>query len=363
MHEQPPEADLVARGIYDPGAPDAPEILAFIRDAIAKGVSIDDLEEFGPSFAVVKHTLRPGERFTLDEAAQRAAVSTDFAAQLCRAAGLVVPAEASRTFTQADVEMFTAYGLGCQIFGEDLIMQLVRVIGSATAHVAEALVSQFTVSLHSQATENALTEMDIVRWNEVTVSMLPIVAQTMDALLRRHIEARGREGMLMSEWQGIDAIDRAIGFCDLVGYTAFSASITPTDLEAAVGTFGNRASDIVVQNGGYMVKLIGDEAMFVARNAKTACEIGLALADAFKDDPVLPDVRVGLAAGQVVIREGDYYGPIVNLAARVVKRSAPGVVLAPSSFRDLAPGLSYEDAGVHQLKGFAEDVPLVVVGR
>jgi adenylate cyclase len=363
MPDQPTEAELIARGIYDPGTPDAHEMLAFIRDAIDRGVPIAELEEFGPSFAVVKHMLRPGERYTLAEAAQRAGVDAGLVTRIVRACGLVVPAEDVKTFTDEDVEVFVAFGLGGQIFGEDLIMQIIRVIGSATARIAEATVSQFTVSLIDQARDKPLNEFDIVRWNESTVSMLPIVVRSIDVLLRRHIEARGRTGLLMTEWQGIDTLDRAVGFCDLVGYTAFSGKITAPDLDAAVGTFGNRASDIVVDNGGSVVKLLGDEVMFVAPNPETACRIGLALAEAFAADPVLPEVRIGLAAGQVVLREGDYYGPVVNLAARVVKQSVPGLVLAPASFRELAPGFAYEDGGTHDLKGFESKIALVIVRR
>ena len=41
----------------------------------------------------------------------------------------------------------------------------------------------------------------------------------------------------------------------------------------------------------------------------------------------LPPVRVGLAWGPVLAREGDYYGPVVNLANRLVKAARPGTVL------------------------------------
>jgi class 3 adenylate cyclase len=363
MPEQPTEADLVSRGIYDPGASDAPEMLAFIKDAIAKGVPIEDLEEFGPSLAAITHRLRPGARYTLEEAAERAGAPADLVARIVRASGLAVSAPDVKAYTDEDVEVFLAFALGHQLFGESLMEQLVRVIGAATARIAEACVSQFSLSLGAQAKEKQLTELDVARWNEVTVSMLPIVVRAMDVLLRRHIEARGRNDVLLTEWGGIDTVDRAIGFCDLVGYTAFSARITAHDLDAALGAFGNRASDIVVDNGGIVVKLIGDEVMFAARNATNACHIALALAEAFAADPVVPEVRVGLAAGEVVVREGDYYGPTVNLAARIVKRSAPGVVLAHAPVRELASEFRYEDAGTHELKGFDDPVPLVVVTR
>ena len=43
------------------------------------------------------------------------------------------------------------------------------------------------------------------------------------------------------------------------------------------------------------------------------------LVDAVWSDLLLPPLRVGVAFGEVLGREGDSYGPIVNLAARVTK--------------------------------------------
>jgi hypothetical protein len=53
----------------------------------------------------------------------------------------------------------------------------------------------------------------------------------------------------------------------------------------------------------------------------------LRLADAYADDELLSDVRVGLAYGSLLTIEGDYYGPVVNLASRIVKIAIPGTVL------------------------------------
>jgi hypothetical protein len=53
----------------------------------------------------------------------------------------------------------------------------------------------------------------------------------------------------------------------------------------------------------------------------------LALSDAYGGDEQLSDVRVGLACGPVLAREGDYYGPVVNLASRIVNIARPGSVL------------------------------------
>ena len=65
-----------------------------------------------------------------------------------------------------------------------------------------------------------------------------------------------------------------------------------------------------------MVKLIGDEILYTAPDATSACAIALDLADTFRDHPIVPPVRVGLAGGQVMLLDGDVFGPVVNLADR-----------------------------------------------
>ncbi len=78
--------------------------------------------------------------------------------------------------------------------------------------------------------------------------------------------------------------------------------------------------------------MIGDEVMFVVESAGAAAEIGLSLSEAYADDELLSDVRVGLAIGPVLIQDGDFYGAVVNLASRVVNIANPGTVLMSDEF-------------------------------
>jgi adenylate cyclase len=84
--------------------------------------------------------------------------------------------------------------------------------------------------------------------------------------------------------------------------------------------------------------MIGDEVMFVVDDVGAATETALALAEAYADDEVLSDVRVGLGYGDVLAREGDYYGPVVNLASRIVNIAFPGSVLVSESVHSALAG-------------------------
>jgi adenylate cyclase len=72
---------------------------------------------------------------------------------------------------------------------------------------------------------------------------------------------------------------------------------------------------------------VGDEVLFVTGQPADAAEIALRLTGPDRDRKGLPALRVGLAAGRVLTRFGDVYGPVVNLAARLTSLARPGTTL------------------------------------
>ncbi|MGH9186187.1 MAG: adenylate/guanylate cyclase domain-containing protein, partial [Acidimicrobiales bacterium] len=144
---------------------------------------------------------------------------------------------------------------------------------------------------------------------------LSTMPRVLEYAWRRHLVAMARRRML-SEDGGQRAA--AVGFADLVGFTAMSQQLTDGELAAVVDRFEVLAYDTVAGLGGRVVKMIGDEVMFTVEDAGRAVDIGLSLAEAYHDDESLSDVRVGLAIGPVLEREGDLFGPTVNLASRIV---------------------------------------------
>jgi adenylate cyclase len=132
--------------------------------------------------------------------------------------------------------------------------------------------------------------------------------------------------------EGISPV-MAVGFADMVGFTVLSQHLGDEELAAVVARFEELAHDTVVALGGRVVKMIGDEAMFVVPTATSAAEIGLSLAEAYAGDELLSDVRVALAVGPVLVQDGDFYGPVVNLSSRLVGVANPGTVLVSDEFR------------------------------
>ena len=99
--------------------------------------------------------------------------------------------------------------------------------------------------------------------------------------------------------------------------------------------------DTVARHGGRVVKTIGDEVMFAGLSAQVA-RTALALRDAALEQE-LPAVRAGIAAGMVIARDGDFYGPVVNLASRITEIAPANAIFASEELHgDLADDPSFE---------------------
>ena len=119
---------------------------------------------------------------------------------------------------------------------------------------------------------------------------------------------------------------RVVGFADLVNFTSLVRRMTERQLGTLVQRFEELASDVVTTHGGRVIKTVGDEVLFVHVDADAAAAIGLDLVDAMGEDPLLPDVRVGMAYGKVISRLGDVFGTTVNRASRLTAVTPPGRV-------------------------------------
>jgi class 3 adenylate cyclase len=68
------------------------------------------------------------------------------------------------------------------------------------------------------------------------------------------------------------------------------------------------------------------------------------------------EVRVGLHTGEIELEGDDVRGIAVHIGARVASLAEPGEVLVSSTVKDLVAGsgLTFGDAGEHELKGVPE---------
>jgi adenylate cyclase len=300
---------------------------------------------------VVDCLLVPGERYTQAEVAEITGMPEDMASRFWRALGFADVTADDRIFTDLDIEAIrilqTMVDLGAA--DVDTALQLARVIGTSMARIAEAEVAPAVRGMIGAPGSGPGSSVEAAdRFVRLADRSLPAMTRLLEFAWRRHVQASVRRAMLLRSRHDPGALpDLCVGFADMVGFTMLSQQLSEEELAALVSRFEDVAHDTVTGRGGRVVKMIGDEVMFVTDRATDAARIALALAEAYADDELLSDVRVALAVGPVLVQDGDFYGPVVNLASRAAGIAAPGSVLVSDEFHSTL--LSEIDSGPSEI--------------
>jgi adenylate cyclase len=161
---------------------------------------------------------------------------------------------------------------------------------------------------------------------DMVTTLLPVIEHLQAYVWRRHLSAAADRIMLAPPGE-LAAATMTVGFADIVRYTKAARHSDVEDLAAPIEAFEEDTSAAVVSNRGQVVKMVGDKVLFVTGQPGDAAEIALRLTAPDRDRKGLPALRVGMAAGRVLTRFGDVYGPVVNLAARLTSLAKPGTAL------------------------------------
>jgi adenylate cyclase len=359
---------LVAAGLYDPGAPDAVEQLDLLRLLEARGGTIEQMvraNEAGRLSRLATELLvvTAPDRYTAAEVAARAGVGVDRFIELWRAAGFADPAPDDVRFTESEVELVRTFEAAAGLFGEAATMQLLRVIGASVSRVADAAASTFITTLGASAMAADPVKGALAEANLTATALFPQLSAVMDGLLRHHLVGAARPNVTGVS-SGFETVTATVGFVDVVGSTGLTTHFPLGDIGRAIASFEEHAADAVAASGGRVVKFIGDEVMFRVHDPAAACHVALTIVARLSDDEVLPGARAAVAFGDLLVRDGDYFGPVVNVAARATKLARPGTVLATAPVRDAVPaaaGLRFVAVPPRRLKGFDNPVTLFAV--
>jgi adenylate cyclase len=301
----------------------------------ASGVPVDDIERAEADgtlglLAIDQMILADqGPKYTRAEVEARSGLGDD-AARFWRALGLTDPRSDDVVFSDVDVEILQLVDQVLQLglIEKDVALQMARVIGSSISRIASAQIDAIESRVDEPPLEDG-TEPAVLRAR----FLLPSMPRILEYTWRRHMHVAARRRMVREAGSSGET-QVTVGFADLVGFTALSQQIDAHELAAVVDRFEATAYDTVARLGGRVVKMIGDEVMFAVERADVGVEIALSLAEAYHDDESLSDVRVGLAIGPALEREGDLFGPTVNLASRIVSIAYAGSVVVSGEVRD-----------------------------
>ena len=151
--------------------------------------------------------------------------------------------------------------------------------------------------------------------------------------------------------QNTQRILGAVLFTDIVDSTSVAESLGPAPWRELVGTHNERIQFELDRFRGRLVKTTGDGVLALFDSTERAVRAAAAICLAAT--PLGLTIRAGIHTGEVEVVSGDVRGMAVHVAARIVALAGPGQVWVSATTRDLVAdsGLTFVDAGAHELKG------------
>ena len=312
---------------------------------------------------VARALLGQPPTLTAAEAAAKAGLPLREARRLWRTLGFPERGD-ERAYNDDDVAAISAVArvVTEDLADFDLALNVARGVGLSMARLADwevgALIQRieeaFVEDGGPTASPTAATDWALDRYGD-SFEVILLYAW------RRHLAAAVAR---VESMRAIDAdphtTDLTVGFADIVGFTALSNELSREKIGDLVELFEARCGDVVAANGGRLIKSMGDAVLFVNETAVGAFGTAEGIIKVVGRDKRMPDVRIGLATGSVVMRLGDVFGPPVNLAARLTAVARRNRVIVDQDTADLLPKDQIETRPLpaRPMRGFGVMEPL-----
>ena len=283
---------------------------------------------------------------------------------IMQAAGLPAPGRDELAFTEEEAQMFVEVGAVRELWPPELTLQIARVSGRALGRIAHTQVQLFRhhvePRLRAQSGDSVAA---LPQAHAAFEQLLPLAAPFLVALHRRLFEreladvavreAEARTGTAVLP----GAVEITILFCDLKDFTAYADRQGD---DAAVEAIERFAQGVTAETapGGRIVKGLGDGYMLAFPEPVAAVRTAWRVIEGHRDTDA-PGVHASVHRGVAVVRDGDYFGTVVNVAARILGAAGRDHVIATSAVAQATAGdFSWEDAGASYVRGVKGTVEL-----
>jgi adenylate cyclase len=274
-------------------------------------------------------------RYSRSQLQQIYGLDNAVSARLWRSLGFAEVGDDEVVFTDGDREALERLGRlrAAGLVPDELEDAVTRSVGNAMAGLAD-----WQVEMVYQLVDYGHGQVDEQQILDISSRVVPLLRDMQTFVWRRHLAAAA--GRLLAALPGeSETRTLVIGFADMVGFTRATRQLNPGELTVLIENFQGVVAEVVATGNGRVVKTVGDEVLFVTDQPGDGAEIALNLLDRVAELDILPELRIGLAVGPVVVRFGDVYGEAVNIAARLTTNVQPGRILVD---RNLAAALEHD---------------------
>jgi adenylate cyclase len=268
-------------------------------------------------------------------------------------------------FTKADVDAVSrvARVVEAGAVDFDMAVNLTRAVGQTMARLADWEVATMINRVEELEASEEATGSRLGS----AVRLVEAVNAPFEKLLtyawRRHLAAAvARVEALGANEEDLHTTLVTVGFADIVAFTELSNRLDEDRLGDLIEVFESRCHDVVSAHAGRVIKSIGDSVLFVNEGVEQAIQTAEGIINVIGRDARMPDVRVGLASGSVIMRLGDVFGPPVNMAARMTAVARRNRVIIDDATAQLLPAEKFETRRLtaRPVRGFGLVEPVAV---
>lgn len=160
-----------------------------------------------------------------------------------------------------------------------------------------------------------------------------------------------RAAGVASPAQDLDRVLAAVLFTDIVGSTERLAEVGDAEWRSILTRHNERARTEIERHRGRYVDSAGDGLFATFDGPARAVRCAQAIGASIRDLGI--QIRAGVHTGEVELDGDAVRGIAVHIGARVAALGRPSEILVSQTVRDLVAGsgLTFEDAGEHELRG------------
>src|SRR3954464_4876958 len=334
-----PDGKKVTRDGWTPAAVAHARVVARLRE---RGHSLDEIKEATDdgrlAYGLLEDLFPPRDRvFTLDEAAEETGLEPELIERIWTSMGFARHELDSLTEDDMQALRWVSSVLSAG-FPLVAFLQLTRVYGQALSRIADAETRLSPIYVHEPLMREGVPSLEMAEeMADLGRDLLPLASPIMDYIHQRYLAYFSGQDVVGHMDADVDSnstygrIRVAIAFADLAGYTRYVEEEGEEEALSYVERFIESVAD-TLPDGARVVKTIGDEVMVVGQDTTAVVDWAVGFSRLYADERPAP--RIGINAGPVLYRDGDYFGREVNVASRVVARARGGEVLVTGQVID-----------------------------
>jgi class 3 adenylate cyclase len=348
------------------GSPERNVVEALRALGIAEEVIDRAVARGDPEGAIFESVLLPWQAERTLSAADIEAdggLAADEVRALVATMGLPVPEAGQPAFTPDEARVFVELERLRDVWPPELATQLFRVYGRLMNRIAQSSVQLFRVYVERRLRAEGGDSLATARALESAfASLVPLADPVIIGVYRRWVEhelaqqviheAETRSGESLP-----GGVEVAFLFCDLKDFTRFADREGD---EAAVAAI-DRFLGVVARERGARCrfqKTLGDGVMLSYDDPAEAVTCGALIIAGMRADG-MPGVHASVHQGVAIVREGDYYGGTVNVAARLLNAAGRDELVATRPVvRACRDGFSWEEAGTVRVRGVRDPLEI-----